>query len=68
VVAIVATYDAALFVDDMEYGGHRFVVGDAFRVVAMYDAAELVRQCHGTFLDDLVVAYDDQRDVRRDDG
>ena len=49
-VAVVATYDTEHFVYGMEEGLHRLVVGDALRVVALYDALQCIRSLDGLLL------------------
>jgi aspartate carbamoyltransferase regulatory subunit len=66
-VAVVATYDTEHFVYGMEEGLHRLVVGDALRVVALYDALQRIRSLDGLLLYDFVVFDDTQSDVRRND-
>ena len=66
-VAVVATYDTEHFVYGMEEGLHRLVVGDALRVVALYDALQCIRSLDGLLLYDFVVFDDTQSDVRRND-
>ena len=63
-IAVVATHDAEHLVNGMEEGLHRLVVGDALRVVALYDALECVWSLYGLLLHDLVVLDDTQSDVR----
>ena len=57
-VAVVATYDTEHFVYGMEEGLHRLVVGDALRVVALYDAFQRIRSLDSLLLYDFVV-FDD---------
>ena len=66
-VAVVATHDAEHLVNGMEEGLHRLVVGDALRVVALYDALQRIRSLDGLLLYDFVVFDDTQSDVRRND-
>ena len=66
-VAVVATYDAEHLVNGMEEGLHRLVVGDALRVVALYDAPERIWSLYGLLLHDFVVLDDTQSDVRPND-
>ena len=62
-----ATYDTEHLVYGMEDGLHRLVVGDALRVVALYDALQCVRSLDSLLLYDFVVFDDTQSDVRRND-
>ena len=66
-VAVVAAHDALHLVYGVEEGLHRLVVGDALRVVALYDALQCVRSLDGLLLYDFVVFDDTQSDVRRND-
>ena len=66
-VAVVATHDAEHLVYGVEEGLHRLVVGDALRVVALYDALQRIRSLDGLLLYDFVVFDDTQSDVRRND-
>ena len=66
-VAVVATYDAEHLVNGVEEGLHRLVVGDALRVVALYDALQRIWSLDGLLLYDFVVFDDTQSDVRRND-
>ena len=54
-VAVVASYDALVFVNHGENGLHRLVVRDAFGVVAFYDAVEFVGSFHLFLFHNLVV-------------
>ena len=63
-VAVVAAHDALHLVYGVEEGLHRLVVGDALRVVALYDALQCVRSLYGLLLYDFVVLDDTQSDVR----
>lgn len=58
VTAIAATNRARSFVDYVETGLHRLVVGDTFGVGATYDANDCFGQHYGSFFDDFVVAND----------
>ena len=62
-----ATYDTEHLVYGMEEGLHRLVVGDALRVVALYDALQRIRSLDGLLLYDFVVFDDTQSDVRSND-
>mgnify|MGYP007059179059 FL=1 len=62
-----ATYDTEHLVYGMEEGLHRLVVGDALRVVALYDALQRIRSLDGLLLYDFVVFDDTQSDVRCND-
>ena len=66
-VAVVAAHDALHLVYGVEEGLHRLVVGDALRVVALYDALQRIRSLDGLLLYDFVVFDDTQSDVRRND-
>ena len=66
-VAVVATHDAEHLVYGVEEGLHRLVVGDALRVVALYDALQCIRSLDGLLLYDFVVFDDTQSDVRSND-
>ena len=63
-VAVVAAHDALHLVYGVEEGLHRLVVGDALRVVALYDALQCVWSLDRLLLYDLVVLDDTQTDVR----
>ena len=63
-VAVVATYDAEHLVNGVEEGLHRLIVGDALRVVALYDALECIWSLYSLLLYDLIVLDDTQSDVR----
>ena len=66
-VAVVAAHDALHLVYGVEEGLHRLVVGDALRVVALYDALQRIRSLDGLLLYDFVVFDDTQSDVRSND-
>ena len=63
-VAVMAAYDTEYLIYGVEEGLHRLVVGDALRVVALYDAPERIWSLYGLLLHDLVVLDDTQSDVR----
>ena len=67
-VAVVAAHDALHLVYGVEEGLHRLVVGDALRVVALYDALQCVWSLYGLLLYDFVVLDDTQSDVRSHHG
>ena len=52
-------------VHHMEVGLHRFVVGDAFGIVAFHDAAYLVRGADGFLLHHLEIVDDVEHHVGR---
>ena len=64
-LAVVAGQDT---VADVEVGRHRLVVGDALGVVALHNAAYLVRRLYGFLLDDFVVMDDVENDFWGYDG
>ena len=64
-LAVVACEDTVV---DVEVGRHRLVVGDAFGVVTLHDAAYLVGGLYGFLLDDFVVVYDVEDDLGGYDG
>ena len=66
-VAVMAAYDTEYLIYGVEEGLHRLVVGDALRVVALYDALQCIRSLDGLLLYDFVVFDDTQSDVRRND-
>ena len=57
-VAVVAFHDTFFFVYEVEYCRHRLVVGDAFWIVALHDAFELVRGFNHLLLYYFVVLND----------
>ena len=63
-VAVVAAHDAQHLIYGVEEGLHRLVVGDALRVVALYDALECIWSLYSLLLYDLIVLDDTQSDVR----
>ena len=66
-VAVMAAYDTEYLIYGVEEGLHRLVVGDALRVVALYDALQCIRSLDSLLLYDFVVFDDTQSDVRRND-
>ena len=54
-VAVVAAYDDGVMADDVEFGVHRLVVGDAFGVVAPDNACDGLGQFYLTLVGDLEV-------------
>ena len=66
-IAVMAAYDTEYLIYGVEEGLHRLVVGDALRVVALYDALQRIRSLDGLLLYDFVVFDDTQSDVRRND-
>ena len=62
-VAVVAADDALHLIYGVEDGTHRLIVGDALRVVALYDALQCVRSLYGLLLYDFVVLDDAEADV-----
>ena len=62
-VAVTAAEGAVRFVHHMEDGLHRFVVGDANRVVALHDAAQFIGSLHRLLLHHFVVVDDVEDDV-----
>ena len=63
-VAVVAAHDALHLIYGVEEGLHRLVVGDALRVVALYDALQCIWGLYGLLLYDFVVLDDAETDVR----
>ena len=63
-VAVMAAYDTESLIYGVEEGLHRLVVGDALRVVALYDALERIWSLYSLLLHDLIVLDDTQSDVR----
>ena len=63
-IAVMAAYDTESLIYGVEEGLHRLVVGDALRVVALYDAPERIWSLYGLLLHDFVVLDDTQSDVR----
>lgn len=57
-LAVVALQQGFTLLDDPEFGCHRLVVGDAFRIAAFYDADEFLRQLQNHFLAHLVILDD----------
>ena len=49
-IAVMAAYDTESLIYGVEEGLHRLVVGDALRVVALYDALECIWSLHGLLL------------------
>ena len=66
-IAVMAAYDTEYLIYGVEEGLHRLVVGDALRVVALYDALQRIWSLDGLLLYDFVVFDDTQSDVRRND-
>ena len=64
-IAIVAFADAAVLVDNVENGLHGLVVGDANWIVALHDAAELIRCVDGLLLNHFIVVNDVEHHFRR---
>lgn len=54
-------------VGNVEVGLHRFVVGDALRIVTLHDATNLTGCLDGLLLNDLIVADDAEDDVGGND-
>ena len=67
-LAVVAAEHEVLFVDDVEFGGDGFAVGDALGVGAFDEVLDVVGDFGGEFLDDFVVLDGDDGDEGRYEG
>ena len=63
-LAIMALHDAIILVYHMKDSGHRFVVGDTFRIGTFHDAPKFIRHFHLFLFHYFVIADDIQLDVR----